>query len=246
MTEFDKPSLWQRVAPLLRGFDFWLLLFVGMLASAGLVAMYSSGFDHGTRFTDHGRNMLIAAAILFVVAQIPPQQLMKVAVPLYMLGVALLVAVALFGITKKGAQRWVNVGVVIQPSELLKIATPLMLAWWFQRREGQLRGTDFVIAMVLLLVPVGLIMKQPDLGTSLLVMAAGLSVIFFAACPGNSSCRPCSPAPSASPLSCCTSPSCAPTACAGPCCMNTSRPVSVPCWTPRAIRWARDSTSSRG
>src|SRR5256885_386163 len=149
-----------------------------MLASAGLVAMYSSGFDHGTRFTDHGRNMLIAAAILFVVAQIPPQQLMKVAVPLYMLSVALLVAVALFGITKKGAQRWVNVGVVIQPSELLKIATPLMLAWWFQRREGQLRGTDFVIAMVLLLVPVGLIMKQPDLGTSLLVMAAGLSVIF--------------------------------------------------------------------
>ena len=183
MTEFDKPSLWQRVAPLLRGFDFWLLLFVGMLASAGLIAMYSSGFDHGTRFTDHGRNMLIAAAILFVVAQIPPQQLMKVAVPLYMLGVALLVAVALFGITKKGAQRWVNVGVVIQPSELLKIATPLMLAWWFQRREGQLRGTDFVIAMVLLMVPVGLIMKQPDLGTSLLVMAAGLSVIFFAGLP---------------------------------------------------------------
>ena len=74
-------------------------------------------------------------------------------------------------------------GVVIQPSELLKIATPLMLAWWFQRREGQLRGTDFVIAMVLLMVPVGLIMKQPDLGTSLLVMAAGLSVIFFAGLP---------------------------------------------------------------
>src|SRR5258708_33619511 len=100
-----------------------------------------------------------------------------------MLGVALLVAVALFGITKKGAQRWVNVGVVIQPSELLKIATPLMLAWWFQRREGQLRGTVFVIAMVLLLVPVGLIMKQPDLGTSLLECAAGLSWIFFPVLP---------------------------------------------------------------
>ena len=90
---------------------------------------------------------------------------------------------ALFGITKKGATRWVNVGVVIQPSELLKIATPLMLAWWFQRREGNLRASDFAIAFVLLMVPVGLIMKQPDLGTSLLVMAAGLSVIFFAGLP---------------------------------------------------------------
>ena len=72
---------------------------------------------------------------------------------------------------------------VIQPSELLKIATPLMLAWWFQRREGNLRASDFAIAFVLLMVPVGLIMKQPDLGTSLLVMAAGLSVIFFAGLP---------------------------------------------------------------
>ena len=182
-TEFDKPSLLQRIIPLFRGFDFLLLLFVALLASAGLLAMYSSGFDHGTRFVDHGRNMLIAAGLLFVVAQIPPQQLIKAAVPLYTLGVALLVAVALFGITKKGATRWVNVGVVIQPSELLKIATPLMLAWWFQRREGNLRGTDFAIAFGLLMVPVGLIMKQPDLGTSLLVMAAGLSVIFFAGLP---------------------------------------------------------------
>ncbi|MDL5036446.1 rod shape-determining protein RodA [Comamonas resistens] len=182
-TEFDKPSLLQRIVPLFRGFDFLLLLFVLLLASAGLLAMYSSGFDHGTRFTDHGRNMLIAAGLLFVIAQIHPQQLMKVAVPLYTLGVALLVAVALFGITKKGATRWVNVGVVIQPSELLKIATPLMLAWWFQRREGNLRASDFAIAFVLLMVPVGLIMKQPDLGTSLLVMAAGLSVIFFAGLP---------------------------------------------------------------
>ena len=181
--EFDKPSLLQRIVPLFRGFDFLLLLFIAMLAGAGLLAMYSAGFDHGTRFVDHGRNMLIAAGLLFVLAQISPQQLMKVAVPLYTLGVVLLVAVALFGITKKGATRWVNVGVVIQPSELLKIATPLMLAWWFQRREGNLRASDFVIAFVLLMVPVGLIMKQPDLGTSLLVMAAGLAVIFFAGLP---------------------------------------------------------------
>ena len=180
---FDKPSVWQRAWPLLRGFDLLLLLAVLLLAGAGLVAMYSSGFDHGTRFADHGRNMLIAAGIMFVVAQIPPQRLMSLAVPLYTLGVALLVAVALFGITKKGAQRWINVGVVIQPSELLKIATPLMLAWWFHRREGQTRPIDFIGAFALLAVPVGLIMRQPDLGTALLVMAAGLAVIFFAGLP---------------------------------------------------------------
>ena len=142
--------------------------------------MYSSGHDHGTRFVDHGRNMLIAASIMFVVAQVPPQRLMSFAVPLYTLGVALLIAVALFGITKKGAQRWLNVGIVIQPSEILKIAMPLMLAWWFQKREGQLRSLDFVVAIILLAIPVGLIVKQPDLGTAILVLCAGLFVIFFA------------------------------------------------------------------
>jgi rod shape determining protein RodA len=124
--------------------------------------------------------MLLAGFIMFVVAQVPPQRLMFFAVPIYLVGVGLLVAVALFGITKKGATRWINVGMVIQPSEILKIAMPLMLAWWFQRREGQLRTLDYVVATLLLAVPVGLIMKQPDLGTSLLVLAAGLSVIFFA------------------------------------------------------------------
>ena len=177
---FDKPTFSQRFLPLFQGFDWPLVLVVGLLASAGLLAMYSSGYDHGSRFVDHARNMLIAVAILFMVAQVPPQKIMAFAVPLYVVGVALLVAVALFGITKKGAQRWINLGLVIQPSEILKIAMPLMLAWWFQKREGQLRPLDFAAAGLLLVIPVGLIMKQPDLGTSLLVLAAGLSVIFFA------------------------------------------------------------------
>jgi rod shape determining protein RodA len=177
---FDKPSLYKRTLPMLQGFDGLLAFAVFLLACAGLLIMYSSGYEHGTRFVDHGRNMLLAGAIMFVVAQIPPQRLMAFAVPLYVLGVTLLVAVAIFGITKKGARRWLNVGVVIQPSEILKIAMPLMLAWWFQKREGQLRPLDFLVAGVLLVIPIGLIMKQPDLGTSLLVLAAGLAVIFFA------------------------------------------------------------------
>jgi len=177
---FDKPNLLQRIAPIFQGFDGPLVFAVLLLAGLGLMTMYSVGFDHGTRFATHGRNMLIAAGVLFLVAQVPPQRLMAAAVPMYVLGVALLLGVELFGIERKGAQRWLNVGIVIQPSELLKIAMPLMLAWWFQRREGQLKPLDFGVAAVLLAVPAALILKQPDLGTTLLVLSSGLFVIFFA------------------------------------------------------------------
>ncbi|TBO29330.1 rod shape-determining protein RodA [Aquabacterium lacunae] len=180
---FEKPSLWHRVRPVFSGFDLPMALILMLLCSMGLIAMYSSGYDHGTRFVDHARNMALGAMILFTVAQVPPQRLMALAPPLYVAGVLLLIAVELFGITKKGATRWLNVGVVIQPSEILKIAMPLMLAWWFQRREGQLRGLDFAVAGLLLAVPVGLVMKQPDLGTSLLILFAGLYVIYFAGLP---------------------------------------------------------------
>ncbi len=179
-TVMQKPSPLQRLMPLLKGFDGPLAFGIFVLACGGMLTMYSSGFANGARFMDHGRNMLLAGFIMFVVAQIPPQRLMAFAVPLYTVGVALLIAVALFGLTKKGARRWLNVGVVIQPSEIMKIAMPLMLAWWFQKREGQLRPFDFLVAGLLLMVPVGLIMRQPDLGTSILVLSAGLAVIFFA------------------------------------------------------------------
>ena len=177
---FEKPSLWQRIRPVVSGFDGPLLLAVLALAAAGLITMYSAGFDHGTRFSGHARNMLLGLCVLFLAAQVPPQLLMRLAVPIYLFGVALLVATAVFGMTKKGATRWLNVGLVIQPSEILKIAVPLMLAWWFQRREGQPRAGDFFVALALLALPVGLILKQPDLGTALLVLSAGLYVMFFA------------------------------------------------------------------
>jgi len=177
---FDKPTLLQRIAPIFQGFDGPLVFAILLLACAGLMTMFSVGFDHGSRFTSHGRNMMLAAGVLFVVSQVPPQRLMALAVPMYVVGVALLMAVFLFGIQKKGAQRWLNVGVVIQPSELMKVAMPLMLAWWFQRREGQLKPLDFAVAALLLAIPAALILKQPDLGTTLLVVASGLAVIFFA------------------------------------------------------------------
>ena len=177
---FDKPSPLQRIAPIFQGFDGVLFVAILLLAGIGLVTMYSVGFDHGTRFTDHSRNMLLAAGVMFLVAQVPPQRLMTLALPGYLLGVVLLLGVEFLGIERKGSQRWLDVGMVIQPSELMKIAMPMMLAWWFQRREGQLGTLDFGMALLLLAVPAALILKQPDLGTTLLVVASGLFVIFFA------------------------------------------------------------------
>ncbi len=178
---FEQPPLLHRLLRVFQGFDGPLMAAIAWLGALGLVVMYSAGFDHGTRFVDHARNLTLALAVMFVVAQVPPQRLMQIAVPLYTVGVVLLLGVELFGITRKGATRWLDIGiVVIQPSEMMKIALPLMLAWWFQKREGQLRVSDFIVAAAILVVPVALIVKQPDLGTSLLVAAAGLFVIFFA------------------------------------------------------------------
>jgi rod shape determining protein RodA len=178
---FDRPSVLQRLRPLFGGFDGPLSLAIAILAAIGLVSMYSAGYDHGTRFVDHGRNMLIALGVMLVVAQVPPQKLERIALPLYLAGVLLLVATALFGITRKGATRWLDIGpLVIQPSEMLKLAVPLTLAWWFQKRESQLRLADFLIAGAILALPFGLVARQPDLGTALLILFGGVYVIFFA------------------------------------------------------------------
>ncbi|WP_116137227.1 rod shape-determining protein RodA [Trinickia diaoshuihuensis] len=177
---FDKRAWLERLKKMFFGFDRPLALTVFLLLCVGIVTLYSASIDVPGRVEDQLRNILLTFVLMWVLATIPPQTLMRFAVPLYTFGVALLVAVALFGITKKGAKRWINVGVVIQPSEILKIATPLMLAWYYQRRESSIRWYDFIVGFVILLVPVGLIAKQPDLGTAVLVFAAGLFVIYFA------------------------------------------------------------------
>jgi len=169
-----------RIRNLFVGFDKPLALFVFLLLSVGIVTLYSASIDMPGRVQDQLRNIVLTFVLMWAIANVPPQTLMRFAVPLYTFGVALLVAVALFGLTRKGARRWINVGVVIQPSEIMKIAMPLMLAWYYQRREGLVRWYDYLIGLLLLMVPVGLIAKQPDLGTAVLVLAAGLFVIYFA------------------------------------------------------------------
>jgi len=164
----------------LTGFDKPLALIVFLLFATGIIALYSAAIDMPGRVEDQLRNILLSYVVMLVIAYMPTQLLMRIAVPLYTAGVALLIAVAMFGLIRKGARRWLNVGMVIQPSEIMKIAMPLMLAWYFQKREGVIKWFDFVVALIMLGIPVGLIAKQPDLGTALLVLAAGIYVIYFA------------------------------------------------------------------
>lgn len=178
--KIEKTSLWQTIRPYMLVFDGPLALLIFLILSLGLMTVYSAGIDFPGRVEDQLRNILISFFVMWIAANIPPQTLMRFALPIYSVGVALLIAVALFGMVKKGARRWINLGIVIQPSEIMKIAMPLMLAWFFQRCEGLIRWKEFLIASVLLAIPVGLIAKQPDLGTALLVLAAGFYVIFLA------------------------------------------------------------------
>lgn len=161
-----------------------LLSIVLVLMGFGLATVYSATYDTSSRALGQLLNMLVGLAVMWAVAQLPPQKLMRFAVPLYVLGIILLVLVFLVGVKVNGARRWLSLGFTrIQPSEILKIAIPLMLAWYFHKYEAALKLRHFAIAGLLLLVPFGLIAKQPDLGTAVLVGAAGFYVIFFAGLP---------------------------------------------------------------
>jgi rod shape determining protein RodA len=179
----QRPPLWQIIKPHLTVFDGALSLIVFLILSVGIVTLYSAGMNFPGRVEDQLRNILVAFIVMWVAANVSPQLLLRLAVPVYTVGVTLLIAVALFGIIKKGSRRWLNIGMVVQPSEIMKIAMPLMLAWYFQKREGMLRWDAFLVAAILLLIPGFLIIRQPDLGTGLLVLAAGFYVIFFAGLP---------------------------------------------------------------
>jgi len=161
--------------------DGLLLSLLLLTLVIGLFVLYSASGMSIERTGGQLANILVALACLWIFANLPPQHLERVALPLYVLGMLLLLGVSLFGDVSHGAKRWLNLGVMrIQPSELMRIAVPLMLAWYFARREASLRLADYIVAAVLLAMPVGLIVKQPDLGTALLISASGFFAIFLA------------------------------------------------------------------
>ena len=180
-------------SPLIKVKGFFFNIFAGLdrqlglillgLSAVGFFTFLSASQNTPVQIADELRNLALSFLVMWIVSRIPPKWLEMGAVWIYGFGVALLIAVAAFGLIKKGARRWLNIGVVIQPSEIMKIAMPLMLAWYFQKREGAQKSWDYGVAAVILAIPVFLIARQPDLGTALLVFAAGLYVIILAGLP---------------------------------------------------------------
>ncbi|MCF8191529.1 MAG: rod shape-determining protein RodA [Burkholderiales bacterium] len=166
---------------LLRPLDVHLLALLGILSLIGLITLYSAIDESLARWSGQLLNFSAALLCMWLVAQISPARIASLALPLYVIGVLLLVAVAVNGDVVNGARRWLHVGVTrIQPSELVKLATPMMIAWYLHRHQEFLRPIHFIVAVVLLAVPLGLVLRQPDLGTAMLIGAAGFFVLFLA------------------------------------------------------------------
>lgn len=175
-----KKRVAQQGLRILTAFDWPLLTLLVIMSVVGLTIMHSAVGGTDWRFTDQARNFLIAFFAMWCAAILPPPLLMRLSPYGYVIGVVLLLGVEFFGETSKGATRWLDLGFVrIQPSEMLKISVPMMLAWYFHKNQGNLRIRDYLVASLLLAIPFILIVRQPDLGTALLVFASGFCVIYF-------------------------------------------------------------------
>ncbi|HAF45516.1 MAG: rod shape-determining protein RodA [Sideroxydans sp. GWF2_59_14] len=158
-----------------------LLAGLGGFLFISLVLLYSASDGNWMRVLGQLGNIAVAFTAMWIVANMPLHWLMRIAVPVYVFGMLMLVGVALFGEISHGARRWLHIGVAtIQPSELMKIAVPLMMAWYFEKHEATLKLRNYFVALILLVLPVALILRQPDLGTSILIAASGFYVLFLA------------------------------------------------------------------
>ncbi len=161
--------------------DLPLLLGIGLLMTVSLLVLYSADNAGWGKPLNQMLNIIVAFTCMWLIANLPLHYLMRTAVPIYVLGMVLLISVALFGEISHGARRWLNLGIAtIQPSELMKIGVPLMMAWYFEKHEATLTLKNYFIAALLLLMPVALIARQPDLGTAILISASGFYVLFLA------------------------------------------------------------------
>ena len=179
----EKRSLTKRIRFLWAGLDPNLSFILLGLIIVGNVTFLSASTGTVITWVEQLRNLMIAIVIMWFTSRVPVKWLEKASFWIYSIGLGLLIAVALFGLIKKGARRWLNIGMVIQPSEIMKIAMPMMLSWYFYKREENTKLWDFGIAFIFLLLPTILIARQPDLGTAILVFAAGFYVIILAGLP---------------------------------------------------------------
>lgn len=172
----EEQSLLQRLH-----IDLPLLLGLVVLCGVGLVILFSAAGQDYTVIYRQLLRMAVAFTIMILVAQLPPAQLERWSLSIYMVGIILLILVLYMGATGKGAQRWLMIGgFTFQPSEIMKLAVPMVIAWYFSEKSLPPTFLRLVIACVFIAVPVMLIRQQPDLGTAFLVAAAGFSVLFIA------------------------------------------------------------------
>ncbi len=158
-----------------------LLVAVVAILCISVLVLFSASQGSWDKLYSHLVNISIAIFLMWCIANLPFQYLHRIAFSLYVVGVLLLLLTMLIGDASKGAQRWLDFGFIrLQPSELMKIAVPLTLAWYFDRYEKVLSLGNYIVATILLLIPVALILDQPDLGTAILVAASGFFIIFFA------------------------------------------------------------------
>lgn len=168
-------SIWHRIH-----IDPWLSLAILVLLAMGLVVLYSASGQDQAMVTRQAIRMGLGLVIMVAVAQVRPEILSRVSVWLFAIGLLLLVALNFFG-TGRGAHRWLDLGFLrFQPSEIMKLAVPMICARFFAAAPLPPGILQILFAAVLILLPVGLIAEQPDLGTAALVLAAGGSVVFIA------------------------------------------------------------------
>ena len=164
-------------------YDKPLLILISITCLLGIFILYSASNESSEVLTRQLLRIFVAFIALFVVAQIPIDLIKRLSPWGYILGLALLSMVLFLGDTGQGAQRWLNLGIRFQPSEIMKLAVPMMVAWYLHEKRLPPTGKELLIIFIFILLPSFLIAKQPDLGTSLLVIAAGLIVVFLSGIP---------------------------------------------------------------
>ncbi|GAB3477934.1 rod shape-determining protein RodA [Marinomonas epiphytica] len=174
---FTNARLWR-----LTHIDVLLLCSLLLLISGGLFVLYSASGQDVAMVERQVLRLAIGFGVCLMLAQLPPKYLRRLSPLFFLILVSMLIGVLLFGVGAKGAQRWLPLpgGLRFQPSEIMKIAMPMMIAWYFSERHLPPTLKQIGVVLVLVLVPVLMIAKQPDLGTSLLVAVSGLFVLFLA------------------------------------------------------------------
>ncbi|WP_125559853.1 rod shape-determining protein RodA [Pseudoalteromonas rubra] len=168
-------TIWQRLH-----IDLPLLLAMLAMMLGSITIVYSASGQDMDMVVRHSKRMFAAFAAMLIVAQLSPNTLKRLVFPMYTIGLLMLVAVLFVGVSSKGAQRWLDLGITrFQPSEIMKVAVPMMVAWYIGRHHMPPRFIHIIVGFAMVLVPTLLIKEQPDLGTSILIASSGIFVLFL-------------------------------------------------------------------